>query len=84
MKDDDKQVLNQELNSDHEQDSNIHTVQGIGTVVIDNSSPHAMLSGLVSTLGEVYGYQMFSNLTGIHALDGFLIPSCASEYDIIH
>ena len=77
---------NQNSNAADSSDDDLptHNVQGMGTLLLDTSSPHAMLSGLVSTLGETYGYQMFSNLTGIHVLDGALIPSCITEYDILH
>ena len=65
-------------------EDNSHSISGMGTVVLDTSSPIAMYDGLVATLGVVYGNQMFSNLTGIHVLNGKLLPSGITEFDILH
>ncbi len=65
-------------------EDNNHTISRMETLVLDTSSPKAMYDGLVATLGDVYGIQMFSNLTGIHMLDGKLLPSCITDYDILH
>ena len=81
MKDDDEQFQGQDID---ELGAGTHAIQRMDTLVLDTSSPKAMYDGLVATLGDVYGIQMFSNLTGIHMLDGKLLPSCITDYDILH
>ncbi len=84
MKDDDEQMQAKDSFDIVEDGAGTHNIRGLGTVVVDTSSPQAMLLGLVTTLGDIYGNQMFSNLTGIHMLDGVLIPSRITEWDTLH
>lgn len=55
-----------------------------GAYIVDTSNLPAMLKSLIAALGEDNGNQLFSNMTGVHVLDGKLIPSHATEYDTLH
>ena len=55
-----------------------------GAYIIDTSNLPALLTSLVAALGEDNGTQMFSNVTGVHVIDGKLVPSHATAYDTIH
>lgn len=54
------------------------------TVFVDCSNLENMRASLIASLGKDTGDQMFSNLTGVHVIDGKLIASLATENDTIH
>lgn len=85
MKNDDD-VCNNDTNLNEEETlKNQLNQQNItGAYIIDASNLTTMYNSLVASFGDQNGSQLFTNMTGIHVLNGNLIPSMALEYDIIN